>query len=136
MKLPHIVKYKDSLSGGSTKMFMVEIQNRFKDNKGLHAHEYEHVKQWYICLAIGWLLAIPTFLYEPTTGVLVAMFSIWIQGLLATFSKTARKYFEVAAYKKQIEADDLDHSDFYINALKDGYDLDITREEAAKLLYG
>ena len=136
MKLPHIVKYKDSLSGGSTKMFMVEIQNRFKDNKGLHAHEYEHVKQWYACLGIGWLLAIPTFLYEPTAGVLVAMFSIWIQGLLTTFSKTARKYFEVAAYKKQIAEDELDHADFYITALTDGYDLDITREEAAKLLYG
>jgi hypothetical protein len=136
MKLPHTVKYKDSLSGGSTKMFMVEIQNRFKDNKGLHAHEYEHVKQWYACLAIGWLLAIPAFLCDPTVGVLVAMFSIWIQGVLSTFSKTARKYFEVAAYKKQIEADEAAHVDFYITALTDGYDLDITREEAEKLLYG
>ncbi len=136
MKLPHIVKYKDSLSGGSTKMFMVEIQNRFKDNKGLHLHEYEHVKQWYICLAIGWLLAIPTFLYNPTAGVLVAMFSIWIQGLLTTFSKKARQYFEVAAYKKQISASKNDHSEFYINALVDGYGLDITKAEARKLLYG
>jgi len=53
MKFPHIVIYTDKLPdgvGGRANGPIVRIRPRYRYDAGLHAHEYEHVRQWYLTL--------------------------------------------------------------------------------------
>lgn len=55
--LPAFVTYTDDLPdnvGGRANGLRVRIRPRFKDDLGLHEHEYEHVRQWYRGL-LPWL---------------------------------------------------------------------------------
>jgi hypothetical protein len=70
MILPHLTIYTDNLPpnvGGTAQGFLVKIRPKYKDDVGIHNHEYKHVKQWYKALA-AWvaiisLLVIGTYDY-------------------------------------------------------------------------
>lgn len=60
MKFPHIVTYTNnfepqSVAGRANGPF-VRIRPQYKADEGLHAHEYEHVRQWYLTLFLHPLL--------------------------------------------------------------------------------
>lgn len=56
MTLPSITIYTDNLPtdvGGCANGPVVRIRTRYRDDTGIHAHEAEHVRQWYVGVLIG-----------------------------------------------------------------------------------
>lgn len=72
---PHIAFYTDSLPdnvGGRANAFVVRIRIKYRDDIGIHAHECEHVRQWWAGVMIGVLAAL-VLAYFPA----LAIWSFW-----------------------------------------------------------
>ena len=105
---PHVVRRVSQLEGtawGKANAFVISVE----DDAPIYVyqHELEHVKQWYITLAL-----------HP---------------ILYYFSKRYRLWSEVNAYKKSIKYGRSLKS-CALGLTKKGYDLGLTFEEAEKLL--
>ena len=117
-------------------MCRIRINPKHKDNNGLLLHEIEHVRQWYICTAIGLAISsVMLFVIGPTAFIIGLMFSTLIHSTLYTYSRYCRLKFEVAAFKIQIANTQGNTKQGFINVLATDYDLNITKAEAEKLLY-
>lgn len=90
-----------------TRSCFVFIRPRYKGNKGLLAHELEHVKQWY---------RNPLF-----------------HSLKYKFSKSYRLQCELSAYRMQLNFTPLGLEGFAYYLAND-YSLDLTYEQAKQLL--
>ena len=110
---PYLLFYTDkfipSHSAGIHKFFFILIRPIYKEDKGLLAHEVEHVKQAWIGLLLG-------------------------HQLLYTLSQRYRLYCEVAAYKEQAKHYSRDMLPQFALFIARDYRLTITQEEALKLL--
>jgi hypothetical protein len=137
MKLPHIVKYTDKVLQGEAGLFIIYLNPAKRGDVGLYTHEYEHVKQWYACLIIGLLCSIGVyFLFDNLSASLfIGAVSISLKGILYSYVKPFRQWAEVKAFKRQIAVTEGDHKVFFATALADNYKLDITFNEAVRLLY-
>lgn len=131
MKLPHYVKYTDKVAGGNAKGFYVRINPKFKDDKGIHAHEYEHVKQWYTSLPIGLLIwyLVDTFAYGFSVFFIpfvVAWFAI-AYGTIKPF----RYWSELRGYNAYLREHEYKpfHVDWACNAISSDYGLNVTPEK-------
>ena len=141
MKLPHITRYKASKNpriGGSSKFFVITIGLNYKDDKAIYAHEYEHVRQWYILSAIGNLLFLGTYFLLPLptffilAGILPIL-SMGIDNILYTHVKKYKEWAEIRAYKKQVEAGgDLEQA--ILGLSSSYYNYSITEKQARELL--
>lgn len=61
MTLPSITIYTDNLPpdvGGCANGPVVRIKTKYRDDAGIHAHEAEHVRQWWMGVVIGGLAAL------------------------------------------------------------------------------
>lgn len=59
--LPSLTIYTDNLPanvGGCANGPVVRIRPKYRDDAGIHAHEDEHVEQWYVGVMIGVLAAL------------------------------------------------------------------------------
>jgi hypothetical protein len=136
MKLPHFVHYTDKVKQGDARLFYVRINPKFKDDKGLHAHEYEHVKQWYFSL----LIFIPLWLvlnhFQPTIASfflpLIPVGSLIIYKIIPA----ARYKMEARAFRAQLKEENYDNKSFQLaaTALANNYGLKITKAEAMSKL--
>jgi len=137
MKLPHIVKYTDKVKQGESGFFIIYLNPSKRGDEGLIVHEYEHIKQWYLCLAIGLLCAgvVYFLLGNLIASLFLASVSVSLKGILYTYVKPFRQWAEVQAFRAQIKVTEGDHKDFFSSALSNNYKLDITHNEALKLLY-
>lgn len=111
--LPVIIKYtnKDipAIYGGISRGIVIKIKPKYLNDKGLLEHELTHIKQFY--------KAFP------------------FHGLFYKFIRAYRLKSELEAYKKQIEyLTKKEDIDIFANRLSLLYDLNITKEEALKLL--
>lgn len=122
-----IVIYTDKVEGGQrVKMLpLIKINPKYKDNKGLHDHEYEHVKQYLVGLAIG----LTTF---PITGIFSVLIGMCLHDMAYTFIRKYRQWAEVKAFKVQMK--DGGSIDLAAKHLAEDYDLNISIEEAKRLL--
>ena len=114
-------------------MIWVKINPKFQYDTGLHAHEYEHVKQWYkMSFMLGVILLGLSAIYSQNLLVLTPLI-FTVHGLAYTYITKYRQYCEVQAFKEQLKhsPDDLDYFAKYLSAW---YKLDITGETAKKLL--
>ena len=110
------LKYTDSMpdnQGGYARAWFIRIRPRYKDDKGLLAHEMEHVKQFWC-----------------TCG---------FHGLFYLLSKKYKLNTEVEAYKEQLkhEPASLDperYRDMYAGFIADDYGLDVSKGEALERL--
>ena len=110
------LKYTDSMpdnQGGYARAWFIRIRPRYKDDKGLLAHEMEHVKQFW-----------------RTCG---------FHGLFYLLSKKYKLNTEVEAYKEQLkhEPASLDperYRDMYAGFIADDYGLDVSKGEALERL--
>jgi len=138
VKLPHIVKYTDKVLQGESGLFVIYLNPAKRGDEGLLAHEYEHVKQWYLCLAIGLLLALGVYLLlsNLTASLFICAVSISLKGILYTYVKPFRQWAEVKAFRAQIKVTDGEHQEFFSNALVNNYKLSISYGKALQLLYG
>ena len=61
MRYPSLTIYTDKLPtdvGGCTNGPVVRIRTKYRNDAGIHAHEYEHVWQWWMGVLIGVLAAL------------------------------------------------------------------------------
>ena len=61
MRYPSITIYTDNLPdnvGGCANACVVRIRTKYRSDAGIHAHEAEHVRQWYVGVLIGALAAL------------------------------------------------------------------------------
>jgi hypothetical protein len=137
MKLPHWIRYTEKVKQGKASFFIIYLNPAKRGDEGLLVHEYEHVKQWYLCLAIGLLCAAGVYflLGNLIASLFLVGVSISLKGILYTYVKPFRQWAEVKAFKRQIAVTEGDHRAFFATALADNYKLNITFNEAMRLLY-
>lgn len=107
LKFPHLIFYTDRMPddfGGMANGPIIRIRPKYKDDKGLYRHEYEHVRQWYI--------------------------SLFTHGILYKFVRRYRKWSEAKAYATQVEGNNIDILARHM--ARSVYDLNITKSEARK----
>jgi hypothetical protein len=136
MTFPYLTIYTDNLppnANGSTNAFVVRIRSAYKDDIGVHNHEYTHVKQWYKMLTI-WLMfsaLLVASTYESLGYALApaAVAGIGLHSLLYLFIRSYRLEAEAQAYAEQVKAGaSLD--DMANDLAGDSYKLGITQEQA------
>ena len=136
MKLPHYIQVTTSTEYGDSKFCRIRLNPNYKDNAGLVAHEYTHVKQWYVGLVVG--LALTLFVYIVFGRVDSAFYALILapfwKDLAYTFIKPCRLFLEVQAFAKQINVEPTEHHEYYVKAyaksLVDNYNLSITEDVA------
>ena len=134
MKLPHTVEYTDSVAGGDARMFRIRINPKYQFDKGLMAHEYEHVKQWYLTLLFAVPLLLAGYFYNVNFYI-YAVIVPFIYGLMYNL-KAFRSFVEVLCYRKQLAHYETDKTEWAAKVLAEKYDLGITAKQAEKLLRG
>ena len=110
------------------------IRPKYKDDGGIHAHEQTHANQWWAWVGVGLIAA---FFLEPLGGFL------WYYALLAGVGMHAVLYLlvpayklwcEVAAYREQAKHYADDRRLLFARFIATKYRLNITTEDAYKLL--
>jgi hypothetical protein len=137
MKLPHLTIYTDNLPpnvGGTAQAFVVKIRPKYKDDKGIHDHEYVHVKQWYKAMA-AWvaiiaLLTIATYDDFGYALAPLAIAGVGLHGLLYLLIPSYRLEAEAEAYAAQTKPDRSDLDLMAYRMSLPSYRLGITQEQA------
>ena len=136
--LPYYYKLSDKTKVGDSKLIRVRINPDYQDNDAVLAHEETHVLQWYVGCFIGLVLAVAVYWLTLSFNAAywVGLIGICSKDLLYTFSKKARLYMEVSAYRAQMKKERVDYAELYAKYLSesDSYKLDVTYDEALKLL--
>lgn len=107
-KVIYTNRFIPAIYAGRTIGPIILIRPSHKDDKGLLEHEKVHVRQFWRTLG---LFGIPYFL-----------------------SKKYRLKYELEAYKEQLKYYTTDKKQLFAQHLANKYDLNITQEEALKLL--
>lgn len=108
--LPAVVVYSEGLPehiGGMAQTFVVVIHPKYRDDRGIHQHELEHVKQWYVTVAAVLLLAALAYFggqFGMAGGLAIA--SIGTDGVLYRRWRRFRLWSEAAAYARQMRFPD------------------------------
>ena len=85
----------------------VLIRPKYKADKGIHVHEYTHVKQWYKWTALWAILVTLALLVLPEAAYVIVPFyglSVGIFPLMYALVKSFRLESEVEAYAAQVKA--------------------------------
>lgn len=117
-----------------TKGFVVLVRPKYKDDTGLIAHEYLHVRQWLWLSLFGipvWMLLEWAGLHEYSP---LAIISFGLQPLLYTLVPAFRLWCEVECYKLQATYYKDDRRAHFAKFISTKYDLDISIEDALKKL--
>lgn len=133
MKLPHSITYTTKVKAGSAYMFMVRINPKYKNDFGLHAHEFEHVRQWYKSMFVAAPLLIGLLLIDFNFIVLAPLF-LMAHNILYKQSQAYRLDCEVSAFKKQMAQYDDPNYVYFSEMLASNYRLGITFAQARELL--
>lgn len=137
--LPHWVIYTDRWPddvGGRANGPIVRIRPRYRDDAGIHAHEYEHVRQWYVAslMAVALLVLI---VMGSGHGVSLAL-AIAPLGCAAhpvgyRLSLQYRLWCEVQAYRVQMRHG-LSLDGAAARLMSTRYGLRLRRQDAVRLL--
>lgn len=136
----YFLKYTKTMKpgfAGYAKGPFVFIHQDYRADMGILAHEALHVQQWWMGVVL--FAAIGAALYGIYPDIYLALAvsgnGLHIHSLCYAGIRPYRKWCEVQAYKKQLKVYGPTASKtFAINALADKYKLNITRQEAARLL--
>lgn len=136
MRYPTWTIYTDNLPpdvGGCANGFVVRIRTKYRADTGIHAHEAEHVEQWYVGVMIGVLAAlaiasIPSewSAYWPVALSAGCALHPLAYGLLPRY----RLWAEARAYRVQLKHYPDDRSRLLAGFLASRYGLEITPGEA------
>jgi hypothetical protein len=137
--IPAIIRYTDDMPawmGGYAKWFYIAIRPKYKDDKGIHAHELEHVKQWWITTILAALLIAGGLYFTQAapvqyiyTGLSLAVFQ-----LLYSIIPQFKLRMEVLAYREQLKHYENDRTALFARFISTKYGLKITADEAEQLL--
>ena len=131
MKLPHIVKYTNKVPAGNAKLFYVRINPRFKNDAGMHAHEYEHVKQWYASVPIAALLWLVLEHFAPQYAYFfVALIPLGFSAMYQ-FVKPFRYWTELKAFNAYLKEHEYKPHlvEWAANAITNDYGLKVKLEK-------
>lgn len=140
-----ITIYTDDMpahAGGITKGPLVFIRPKYKDDLGLHKHEYVHVNQWWVAtiLSVMAILAIGHLAYglPLLQAATYAPIAIGVYSLLYEMVPPFRLWCEVQAYRVQIACYPPEHQEkvrpVLARFLAEKYGLRITPQEAEEKL--
>jgi hypothetical protein len=123
-----MIIYTDKVKGGiKVKMLpLIMINPKYKGDKGLVAHEMEHVKQY-----LYWFIPLFAITLGLSNWLAALLVSCMAHDLLYTLSSKYRQWSEVKAFKAQLK-----HGGRVEDAAKllsENYKLDITYEKALRL---
>ena len=139
--IPAIIRYTDDMPapwvGGYARWFYIAIRPKYKDDKGIHAHELEHVKQWWITTILA-ALAIAGGLYytqaAPGLYSLVGL-SLAVFQVLYSFFPRFKLKMEVLAYREQLKHYKDDRTALFAKFISTKYGLQgVSPEYAERLL--
>jgi hypothetical protein len=128
MRLPHYVRYTRTVESAKALGPYIRINPRFKDRPGLLAHEYEHVKQWYISLPIFAPAWYAVFHYYQTVGSFLLPFIFIAFGIAVRLSDKLRYAMELRAFTAHVKHEP-ELLDWAANALANDYGLDVKPEK-------
>lgn len=136
MMLPHqlIIRETKSGVGGYSDRWKIVINPKYEHNEGIFAHEYEHLKQWYVMTILSVSVLLLFAIFVSAFALLLLPFTVWVRRLVYNNITSYRQYAEVAAFQKQMAISPTD-TDHYEKALASHYRLGITIAQARKLLY-
>jgi len=135
MRLPRFLQITEKTMAGDSKFCFIRINPKYKDDKGLLAHEEEHVRQWYIVtfsLFIPYLICAITVVEWPWHILAFGWCGV-MYNLACTFSRRVRLKAEVLAYRVQLSYSPKKALRF-AEFLAGSYDLNITTAKALELL--
>ena len=120
--------------GGRANGPVIRIRPEYRNDKGLHAHEELHVKQWYFWVAVGVVVAWLAFTLGYSFWPYAILAGCMAHSLLYTLVPKYKLWSEVQCYKEQLKHYPDDRSVYFANYLASHYGLKITTEQAYKLL--
>lgn len=136
MRYPALTIYTDNLPpdvGGCANGPVVRIRTRYRNDAGIHAHEAEHVRQWYVGVLIGAAAAlaissIPSAwsAYWPLALSAGCALHPLAYGLLPRYRLRA----EARAYRIQLKHYPDDRTRLFAGFVASRYGLEITPGEA------
>ncbi len=125
MKFPALTFYTENLAegfGGQTTGPIVKIRPKYKDDKGLHEHEYEHVNQWWITTLISAALYYALYYFQGAPIEMLPLV-VAVYSLLYEVVPWFKLKMEVAAYKVQNACYPDDRSSFFAWVVSTKYGL-------------
>jgi hypothetical protein len=135
--IPAYIRYTDDMPqgfGGVTTWCFIKIRPKYRDDAGLHAHELEHAKQWWIVTLLA-VLAIAAICYVKQAPYWFCLAGVVVFDLLVTTFQRVRLQLEVWAYRKQIPHYPDDRTAYFAQMIATKYGLEgVTAERAEKLL--
>jgi len=141
MRYPSLTIYTDKLPtdvGGCTNGPVVRIRTKYRNDAGIHAHEYEHVWQWWMGVLIGVLAAL-ALIYLPAPANRsewwpLALIAGGALHPLAYLFPRYRLWAEARAYRIQLRHYPDDRSRLFAGFIASRYRLNISVEEAITAL--
>lgn len=127
MRLPYLLKYSDRVPYAKTNMFLIRVHPNQAWDRGLLAHEEEHVKQFWAMWLVGFLL---TFWISPFFWI----FSCTTHSLLYLLSSKYRLWAEVKAYRKQMQVNSNKDLETCAEYLATAYKLKLSTREAIDMI--
>lgn len=138
MHYPSWTIYTDNLPpdvGGCANGPVVRIRTRYRNDTGIHAHEAEHVRQWYVGVMIGALAALTiASISSEWSGYWPLVLVAGIGLHPAAYLLLHRLWAEVRAYRIQLRHYPNDRSKLFAGFLASEYGLNISVEEAVNTL--
>ena len=145
MKWPCLTRYADKLPegvGGEARGPLVRIRTKYRDDQGIHAHEYEHVRQWWAAgLAGAALIVVFALAINMPQLASLAGLGFFAHPFGYAFWSRYRQWSEVVAYSEQMRHPDrkgcfLTLEDAAERLAKPNYRLGLTTADAYRLLSG
>ena len=137
----HLTIYTDNLPdnvGGCANACVVRIRTKYRNDAGIHAHEYEHVRQWWMGVLIGVLAAlamiglpVPAKCSEWWPVALTAGCALHP---LAYLLPRYRLWAEARAYRIQLRHYPDDRSRLFAGFIASRYGLEITPGDALEAI--
>lgn len=140
MRFPSLTIYTDNLPsdvGGCANAFVVRIRNKYRDDSGIHAHEAEHVRQWWMGVVIGVLAALAISSIPsvwPAYWPLALSAGCGLHPLAYLLFPRYRLWAEARAYRIQLKHYPDDRSLLFAGFLASKYGLGVSVDEALKEL--
>jgi hypothetical protein len=137
------ITYTDKVPNGhagGSQFWNIYINPKYKDDRGLLEHEIDHVGLFWTCFIVSLVILAFSGVYFQTFYVLILVpFCFGLKDILIKF-KPFLQWAEVRAYRKQLkyppanEGNIDEYKKLYARFISERYGLDITQEEALKLL--
>jgi hypothetical protein len=136
--VPALIRYTDDMPqwvGGYAKWFYIAIRPKYKDDKGIHAHELEHVKQWWITTILAAVI-IGAICYRTGYSYAYMGFSVSVFQILYSVIPWFKLMCEVECYKEQMKHYSDDRAPLFAKFISEKYNLNVTQQHALNLLRG